>query len=134
MRTMPLIVLVGMVGMMMSFVGCVKPPIEGRADPHVPAQMHFSSENLRKHTAVGTPNLVRDESGRLLYVTVPIRSASNLTIYLDYRVTFFDEMGQPLNQTSWFTKTLEPNVPDQITVNSMSPRAADFQVDFRYAR
>jgi hypothetical protein len=120
--------------MSLVFAGCVKKPIEGRADPFVPAQIHFDSENLRKHTAVGTPNMVRDAEGRLLYVTVPIRSASNLTIYLDYRVTFFDEIHQPINQTGWFTKTLEPNVPDQVTVNSMSPRAADFQVDFRYAR
>jgi hypothetical protein len=114
--------------------GCVKKPIEGRADPYPRAQVQFSSEDLRKHTAVGTPMPVRDPDGRLLYVTVPIRSASNLLIYLEYRVTFFDELDQPINQTTWFTKTLEPNTPDQITVNSMSPRAADFQIDFRYAR
>jgi hypothetical protein len=29
---------------------------------------------------------------------------------------------------------LTPNVPDSITVNSMGPRAADFQVDFRSAK
>jgi hypothetical protein len=113
---------------------CVKKPIEGRADPYPAAQVHFASEDLRKHTAVGTPMPVRDEEGRLLYVTVPIRSASNMILYVDYRVTFFDKEGQPINQTTWFTKTLEANTPDQITVNSMSPRAADFQIDFRYAR
>jgi hypothetical protein len=115
-------------------IGCVKKPIQGRADPFPASQIHFASEDLRKHTAVGTPMPVRDEEGRLLYVTVPIRAATNLILYVDYRVTFFDANGQPINQTTWFTKTLEPNTPDQITVNSMTPRAADFQIDFRYAR
>ena len=44
-----------------------------------------------------------------------------------------DRNGQMLNQTGWFTRTLAPNVPDRITVNSMGPRAADFQMDFRWA-
>jgi hypothetical protein len=53
---------------------------------------------------------------------------------VDYRVTFFDDNRQVINQTTWFTKTLEARTPDQISVNSTSPKATDFQVDFRYAR
>jgi hypothetical protein len=78
--------------------------------------------------------VARDDSGDILHVTVPIRSAIDKRLYVDYRVSFFDRNGQLLNQTGWLTKTLEMNTPDQITVNSMSPRAADFQVDFRWAR
>ena len=119
----------------LALLGCdyVRPPIQGRQDPYVPAQMHFDSERLRRDTAIGTPNVTRDENG-LLYVTVPIRSAINKTLYVDYRVTFLDQGGQVVSRHGFFTKTLEPNTPDQIVVNSTSPRAADFQIDFRYAR
>ncbi len=114
--------------------GCVKPPIEGRLDPYTPSQIHFASKELRDETAVGTPIVSRDDTGNILYVTIPVRAATNKELHVDYRVTFLDKNQQTLNQTGWFTKTLPPNVPDSITVNSMGPRAADFQVDFRYAQ
>lgn len=114
-------------------VGCVKPPIEGRYDPYVPAQIHLASEELRRDTAFNTPRATRDEAG-LLHVTVPIRATTDKQLYVDYRTTFFDANGQVLSQSSWIEKTLAPNVFDQVEVNSMSPRATDFQVDFRYAR
>ncbi|HRK31683.1 MAG TPA: DUF1425 domain-containing protein [Tepidisphaeraceae bacterium] len=112
----------------------VKPPIQGRADPFDAQQVHFATESLRKDTAVGTPLLSRDDAGNILYVTVPIRSAINKSLYVDYRVTFFDQNGQQLNQTTWLSKTLEANTPDRIQVNALGPRAADFQIDFRYSR
>ena len=114
--------------------GCVKPPVEGRLDPYTPSQIHFASKELRDDTAVGTPNLTRDNEGNILYVTVPIRAATNRQLLVDYRVTFFDKNGQVLSNTGWFTHTLAPNIPDNITANSSSGRAADFQMDFRYAR
>lgn len=119
-----------------ALAGCsgVRAPIQGRADPFDAQQIHFATDELRRDTAVGTPLPVRDEAGNILEVTVPIRSAINKTIYVDYRVTFFDSTGQLLNQTGWMGKTLEANTPDRIRVNSLGPRAADFQVDFRYSR
>jgi hypothetical protein len=114
--------------------GCVSPPIQGRADPYPPNQINFASDDLRTHTAVGAPIVNRDPQGQILFVTVPIRAATNLQLYVDYRVTFVDAYGQVVWQSGWFTKTLTPNVFDQITVNSPSPRAADFRVDFRYAK
>jgi len=114
--------------------GCVKPPIEGRLDPYTPSQIHFAQKELRNETAVGTPTASRDDTGNILYVSIPIRAATNKELHIDYRVTFFDKNQQMLNQTGWFTKTLSPNIPDTITVNSMGSRAADFQVDFRYAQ
>ena len=114
--------------------GCVKPPIEGRLDPYTPSQIHFASKELRNETAVGTPNLTRDDTGNILFVTVPIRAATNKELHVDYRLTFLDKNGQPLSKTGWFTRTLAPNVPDYITANSNGARAADFQMDFRYAQ
>ncbi|HEY1628408.1 MAG TPA: hypothetical protein VGF52_01040 [Tepidisphaeraceae bacterium] len=125
-----------LIPLVMILVGCsneVRPPIEGRADPYSPAQIHFASDELRNDTAVGRPILARDDAGMLL-VTIPIRSAIDKTLYIDYRVTFFDRGGVPLEHFGPFTKTLDPNTPDRIQVNSTTPRAADFQVDFRYAR
>jgi hypothetical protein len=120
-----------------SAVACntgVRPPIQGRADPFDAQQIHFATDELRRDTAVGTPVASRDEAGNILFITVPIRSATNQTLYVDYRVSFFDASGQHLNQTGWLNKTLESNTPDRIVVNSLGPRATDFQVDFRYAR
>ena len=113
--------------------GSVKPPIEGRLNPHPSSQIHFASAILKDETAVDAPTATRDDVGSILYVTVPIRATVNRQLPIDYRVTFFDRNGQVLNQTGWFTKTFAPNVPDYVTVNSMGPRAADFQMDFRWA-
>jgi hypothetical protein len=114
--------------------GCVKPPIEGRLDPYESQQIHFASTDLKNRTAVGTPTATRDAAGDILYITVPVRAATDKELHVDYRVTFKDRNGQVLNQTGWLTRTLAPNVPDSITVNALSPRAADFQMDFRWAR
>ena len=116
--------------------GCerVKAPIEGRNDPYGIPQINFSDAELRRRTAVQRPTVSRDESGNLLHVTVPIRSTSNRQLSVEYRTTFFDANGAIINSTTWFPKTLSPNVPDRIQVNSTSERAADFQIDFRPAQ
>lgn len=116
--------------------GCdrVNAPIEGRADPYASPQITFAQPDLRRQTAVGTPSLQRDDAGNLLFVTLPIRSTTRQTLYIDYKATFYDAGGGVLSETGWLTKTLEANTPDQITVNSTSPRAADFRVALRWAR
>jgi len=113
--------------------GCVKPPIEARQDPYLPSQVMMASKDLRKKTAVQAPAVSRDEAG-ILHVTLPIRAATDLQLYIDYRTTFFDRNGQEVSRTNWTTKTLAPNVPDRIVVSSMGPSAADFQIDVRYAK
>ncbi|HEV2295324.1 MAG TPA: DUF1425 domain-containing protein [Tepidisphaeraceae bacterium] len=115
--------------------GCgVKAPIEGRQDPYAPSQIMFASKSLRNDTAVSAPSVARDETGGILHITVPIRAATNQQLYIDYRTTFFDRNNQQISQTGWTRKTLAPNVPDRIVVNSMGPTAADFQIDLRYAK
>jgi hypothetical protein len=120
----------------LALVGCntVRGPIEGRADPFVSPQVTFASKDLAKSTAVGVPNLQRDDAGNLLHVTLPIRSAINKTLYVDYKVSFLDAGGGLISETGWMTKTLEANTPSSITVNSTSERAADFHVALRWAR
>lgn len=113
--------------------GCVKPPIYARKDPFVPAQVQIAEEDLRRNTAFGQPLVSRDQAN-LLFVTIPLRAATDLTLYVDYRATFYDRNGHPIQQTGWMNKTLYPNVFDHIQVNSVSPDAVDFEVDLRYAR
>jgi hypothetical protein len=130
MKSQSLFVLIPLLAM----VGCVKAPIEGRADTYTPAQINFVDQDLRDNTAIGRVKLSRDESN-LLHVDVPIRATTNLQLYVDYRVTFLDANGSPLGPASgWTSTTIPPNVWQDILVNSASPRAADFHMDLRYAR
>ena len=113
--------------------GCVQSPNNARNDPFVPGQIQISDDDLRRQTAFAQPLVSRDAAG-LLFVTVPIRAATDLTLYVDYRTTFFDRTGRPIQQTAWLNKTLYPKVFDHIQINSVSPDAADFEMDLRYAR
>jgi hypothetical protein len=117
----------------MIVAGCVSAPIEPRQDPYSAGQVHMASEDLRVHTATQAPRPSRDEAG-LLHVTLPIRAATDLELYVDYRASFFDSNGQLINQTDWQTKVLHPNIYEEIQVTSISPRAADFRIDIRYAK
>ena len=117
----------------MGLGGCVKPPIEGRQDPYQANQINFAQEDLRKETAVMAPRVARDEAG-LMHVSVPIRAATDRQLYVDYRFTFLDANGQETSATGWMTKSLTPNVFDEISGNSLSARAADFRIDLRWAR
>src|SRR2546421_5565622 len=111
--------------LLFALIGCgVKAPIEARQDPYVPHQVNLTSDDLRSHTAFDAPQVARDPAG-LLRITLPIRAATNRQLYIDYRVTFFDNTGQEINKTGWLAKVLAPNVADAIVVNSTTPRAAD---------
>ena len=116
----------------LTLVGCgVNPPKQPRGDIYMPSQVHVDSESLRVDTAVGRPVATRDESG-LLHVTIPVRSAIDKQLHIDYWITWFDRNGQPIGKFGPMPKTLEANTPDSITVVSTSPRAEDFQLDLRY--
>jgi uncharacterized protein YcfL len=134
-KTLFLVLVVSLLSIMPLLSGCaVNPPIEARQDPYTRQQIHLTSDDLRWHTAVDTPQVWRDDAG-LLFITVPIRSTSNQQLNIDYRVTFFDRQGRPLGEpTGWLSKVLAANVPDQITVNSTTPLAQDFQIDLRYSQ
>jgi hypothetical protein len=116
--------------------GCnTQPPIDARREAYAPKQIQLADEDLRRNTRFEQPRVTRDAAG-LLYVTVPMRATINETLHVQYRATFLDENGQPLpgSPTTWLPKTLNPRVFESITINSTTPRAADFVIDFRYAR
>ena len=64
----------------------------------------------------------------------PLRSDIDKTIYVDYRATFLDRNGQVVYETNWSRKTLQANVPDQLSFNSLDARAADVRIAIRYAK
>src|SRR4051812_40524106 len=116
--------------------GCsTQPPIDPRSELYTPRQIQLADEDLRAQTRFEQPRVTRDAAG-LLFVTIPVRATINETLHVQYRATFLDENGQPLpgSPTTWFTKTLNPRVFESITINSTSPRAQRFTIDFRYAR
>jgi hypothetical protein len=108
-------------------------PVYGHEDPYAARQIHFASVELQNDTAVSKPIVSRDPFN-ILIVTVPIRSVIDQNLHVDYRVTFFDQTGAPIEETSWFTTVLTGNTPSNVTVKATSPAAANFQVDFRYAQ
>jgi hypothetical protein len=114
--------------------GCgVSEPIGGRADPYVPRQINIAERDLRDKTAIGDVR-TRRENG-ILYVTVPIRSASNYNLHVDKKITFKDSQGNTIYESGWENHpTLIHNIFQEIRFNSTSADAADFQLDLRYAR
>ena len=116
--------------------GCnqVRQPIQPRQDVYRtgnPEQIFLDSTDLRSDTAADTPQVYRDPAG-LLHVTVPIRSVINRQLYVEYRAIFFDRDHQEIDRSPWHDKTLPANVPESISIASIDPRAASFQVHFRY--
>ena len=113
--------------------GCgTKAPYPVRSDPYAAQQVYFTPNRISKAFRVGNITTARDPSD-LLYVTVPIRSTATKRQLIEYRFTFFDDTGTPLPGGAWQTADLEPNVLETIRGNSVSPRAADFQLDVREA-
>ena len=130
----------GIVGCLALLAGCsneVSPYREGRAERYAPPQVQITglnAEDLRQSTAIDRPSTSRDPSN-LLFVTVPIRNTSDQVLRIQYRYNFLDEQGRPLPENiAWNRKTLTPGSSERITFNSTSPRAADFQLDLRYAQ
>jgi hypothetical protein len=123
-----------MLSLILLAAGCgVNKPIEGRADPYAPAQIHFADADLANKTAVSPP--IMERRNGILYVTVPIRSAVNLDLHVDYKVSFFNEAGAPIEQSGWTGgTTLVSNTPSYIKFNSMSANAHDFQMDVRWSQ
>ena len=111
----------------------VRGPVEPREDTAGWPQIMLADRDLRRRIVVRQPLVTQDRAG-LLYVTVPVRSTTERQMTIEYRVTFFDENRVPIQETTWFPKTLPPLTQETLTVNSTSPRADDFQMDIRPAK
>lgn len=111
----------------------VRGPIEPREDTSGWPQVQLTDRELARKIVVRQPQVTQDAAG-LLFVTVPVRSTTRHQMTIEYRVTFYDPNRQPIQETTWFPKTLPGFTQETITVNSTSPRADDFQLDIRPAK
>lgn len=110
-------------------------PATAQADQYAPQQIAFpGQDDLRDHLAFNAITRDYDNAG-LMHITVPIRNTVDMDATIDYRVTWFDENHNPLDTpTTWQTKTLRPDIWENIQTNSSSPKARDFQMELRYAQ
>jgi uncharacterized protein YcfL len=111
----------------------VRGPIEPREDTAPWPQVMLSDRELGAKIAVRQPIVTQDAAG-LLFVTIPLRSTTRHQMTIEYRVTFYDQNRVPIQETTWFPRTLPPFTQETLTVNSTSPRADDFQIDIRPAK
>ena len=119
--------------MMVIAAGCVNAPIEGRAEPYSIPQISFADADLANSTSVSPPQMKRENG--ILYVTVPVRSASDYDLHVDYKVAFTDQSGAVIYESGWTGGTTVPrNSWTYIRFNSPSANAADFHLQLRYAQ
>ena len=111
----------------------VRGPVEPREDTAGSPQIMLNSRELQDRIAVRAPVVSKDEAG-LLFVTVPIRNTTRRLMTVEYRATFFDRNRVPIQETTWFPRTLTAHTQQSFTVNSTSPQADDFQIDIRQAK
>lgn len=111
----------------------VRGPIEPREDTAGSPQIVLASRELQDRIAIRAPVVTQDEAG-LMFVTVPIRNTTRRQMTIEYRATFFDRNRAPVQETTWFPRTMTAHTQQTITVNSTSPRADDFQIDIRKAK
>jgi hypothetical protein len=122
----------------LSLAGCGSgelTPYSARGDKFIADHVVFSGQDdLVNHIAFGNITRTYDSAG-ILHVTIPLRNTTADDFPVDYRFTYFDENHNPVDvPTSWQVKNLGSNIFQYIQDNSSSPRARDFQVDFRPAQ
>lgn len=121
------------------FTGCkgVEPPARGRADVTEHTKVFFSTEQgqrLRESTAILGDRLDLDQFG-LLTVVVPIRSAVDRTLYLEYQYELYDAGGRRVEgPIGWIPLTLEAGSPGTMQFTATNPQAVDYRVTVRFAR
>jgi hypothetical protein len=103
-------------------------------DSATPPQVTLIDPELREQITIGKITTIRDSSN-LLHLEIPLRSSTEMSFVVDYRITFLDRNDIPLNpSTRWITLPLRPHVFQNLPLTSGSTRAIDFRIEFRYAR
>ena len=126
------VLLMGIAAAMLA--GCQsEAPLAARAEKYDYPWLMVGSQDLRANTMVNDARRTRDEAG-LLYISVPIRNTSDLQLYIDYRVTFYDKNQMPLPQEYRKTLTIPARGMREATANSTSPKAESFQMELTYPR
>mgnify|MGYP005854444757 CR=1 FL=1 len=110
------------------------PPIAGHANPYDIPQVSYTDPALARETRYDRPIITRDPISHHVYVTLPLRSVTDQTLYVDHRTIFLDRAGQPVDTTEWRRVTLNPQVTERLGAKSMVPHVEHAEVQLRYAK
>ncbi len=119
--------------------GCQAPPTHpqpGLRDPALPySKVMINDDRLADSLRFDEPIVKRDEAGFIRSVEITVRAAAHAPLRVDYRPIFLDSAGAVLQpESSWHTKMLEMRVPERINMLPTGLNAADFEIQFRWAR
>lgn len=97
-------------------------------------QITLSQRSLQGALGFQKP-VVTQTGDNLMQVTVPVRARSNQELHVEYKVVWLDASGRPVPpDLSWRPLRLEPRQPHNIIVNATSPKATDYNMQFRWSR
>ncbi len=94
----------------------------------------MSQATLRNAVAVQPP-IVSKRADQLRTVTLPMRSESDQTLHVEWRILWYDDEGLPvLPAMTWRPMVLDPRQPKTISVTAMTVRATDYNIQMRWTR
>ena len=105
-------------------------PLPGRAYPQ-----NVAIEGLGKVLVYGDPVVDPSTADRPMSVSVPVRSAGDDILNIQYRFQFFDAQGRPLKSNlGWRFMNLDPKVQVFLQATSLETAAEDWRLQIRPAR
>ena len=119
----------------LSVAGCqtTTPPPAVAADEHTIYPRVTALDGLDRVLRVRESGVVVSR-GDVMTVTIPVRSVSPSTEFLQYRFYFYDDAGRPLDTNpTWSRTRVEPRAQAYLEGRSIVP-AEDFQLEIRGAR
>ena len=121
----------GLLSLGLLAAGC-EGPIPAYQDPSAPLQVSLTGYGLQDKIRVVVPKPERVGAGQLK-VTVQVFNRTNSDLTVDYRYSFTDKAGTPVENSNigWEGERLPPNGYQTITFTSMSAAAEDFRVQLR---
>lgn len=117
-------------------LSCAKAPIAATPDPVAPVQYpQIATEGvLGNHLSYAKP-IVRAEGGNPMKVTVPLRLRDDKPVNAQYRFTFLDRDGAPLDPPmDWRFMVLPPRLQVFMEGSAMSGSAVDWRLEVRPAK
>lgn len=94
----------------------------------------LSQPSLQEALGFQEPIVTRTPEN-LMRVSVPVRARSDEELHVEYKPVWLDANLQPISpEMSWTPLRLEPRQPATITVQSTSPAAVNYNLQFRWSR
>lgn len=137
--TRPNLLLAALIATPCLLAGCAnatKAPHAVKPDPIAPVQYpQIATEgNLGNFMSYAKP-IVRAEGGSPMKVTVPLRLRDDKPVNAQYRFTFMDANGAPLDPPmDWRFMVLPPRLQVFMEGTAMSSRAVDWRLEVRPAK